>query len=60
MGAALKTDRIRLGTGMLIPSNRIAPVAAKGLATLNALARAGSMPASGRSTPVGGVSVSVK
>ena len=34
--AAVKTDRIRLGTGMLIPSNRIAPVAANGLATLNA------------------------
>ena len=36
--AAVKTDRIRLGTGVLIPSNRIAPVAANGLATLNALA----------------------
>ncbi|MBL6612727.1 MAG: LLM class flavin-dependent oxidoreductase [Reyranella sp.] len=36
--AAVKTDRIRLGTGVLIPSNRIAPVAAAGLATLNALA----------------------
>ncbi len=36
--AAMKTDRIRLGTGVLIPSNRIAPVAANGLATLNALA----------------------
>src|ERR1700730_6403338 len=35
--AAVKTDRIRLGTGVLIPSNRIAPVAANGLATLNAL-----------------------
>jgi 5,10-methylenetetrahydromethanopterin reductase len=34
--AAVKTDR--LGTGVLIPSNRIAPVAANGLATLNALA----------------------
>src|SRR5882672_4969434 len=34
--AAVKTDRIRLGTGVLIPSNRIAPVAANGLATLNA------------------------
>jgi 5,10-methylenetetrahydromethanopterin reductase len=36
--AAVKTTRIRLGTGVLIPSNRIAPVAANGLATLNALA----------------------
>jgi len=36
--AAVKTERIRLGTGVLIPSNRIAPVAANGLATLNALA----------------------
>ena len=26
--AAIKTTRIRLGTGVLIPSNRIAPVAA--------------------------------
>jgi len=38
MGAAVKTDRIRLGTGVLIPSNRIVPVAANGLASLNALA----------------------
>jgi 5,10-methylenetetrahydromethanopterin reductase len=39
MGAtAVKTSRIRLGTGVLVPSNRIAPVAANGLATLNALA----------------------
>ena len=39
MGAtAVNTKRIRLGTGVLIPSNRIAPVAANGLATLNALA----------------------
>jgi 5,10-methylenetetrahydromethanopterin reductase len=36
--AAVKTERIRLGTGVLIPSNRIAPVAAAALATLNALA----------------------
>lgn len=36
--AAVKTERIRLGTGVLIPSNRIAPVAANGFATLNALA----------------------
>jgi 5,10-methylenetetrahydromethanopterin reductase len=36
--AALKTRRIRLGTGVLIPSNRIAPVAANAFATLNRLA----------------------
>jgi 5,10-methylenetetrahydromethanopterin reductase len=36
--AAVQTSRIRLGTGVLIPSNRIAPVAASGLASLNALA----------------------
>ena len=36
--AAVKTSRIRLGTGVLVPSNRIAAVAANSLATLNALA----------------------
>ena len=36
--AAMQTSRIRLGTGVLIPSNRIAPVTASGLASLNALA----------------------
>jgi 5,10-methylenetetrahydromethanopterin reductase len=36
--AAVKTSRIRLGTGVLIPSNRIAPVAANAFATLNQLA----------------------
>lgn len=36
--AALSTARIRLGTGVLVPSNRIASVAANGLATLNAMA----------------------
>lgn len=36
--AAVKTSRIRLGTGVLIPSNRIAPVTANALATLNRLA----------------------
>ena len=36
--AALKTEKIRLGTGVLIPSNRIAPVAANALASLNKLA----------------------
>src|SRR5262249_31864016 len=36
--AAMATERIRLGTGVLIPSNRIEPVAANALATLNKLA----------------------
>ncbi len=36
--AAVKTDRIRLGTGVLIPTNRIAPVTANALASLNQLA----------------------
>ena len=36
--AAVNTQRIRLGTGVLVPSNRIAPVAANALATLNSLA----------------------
>ncbi len=36
--AAMKTTKIRLGTGVLIPSNRIAPVAANALASLNKLA----------------------
>jgi 5,10-methylenetetrahydromethanopterin reductase len=36
--AAVKTTRIVLGTGVLIPSNRIAPVAANAFASLNRLA----------------------
>ena len=36
--AAVKTSRIRLGTGVLVPSNRIAPVTANALASLNQLA----------------------
>jgi 5,10-methylenetetrahydromethanopterin reductase len=36
--AAMQTSKIRLATGVLIPGNRIAPVAASGLASLNALA----------------------
>jgi 5,10-methylenetetrahydromethanopterin reductase len=36
--AAVKTDRIKLATGVLIPSNRIAPVAANAMASLNAIA----------------------
>jgi len=36
--AAMKTSRIRLGTGVLVPSNRLAPVTASALATLNKLA----------------------
>lgn len=36
--AAVQTSRIRLGTGVLIPTNRIAPVAANAFASLNQLA----------------------
>ena len=36
--AAVKTARIRLGTGVLIPPHRIAPVTANALASLNKLA----------------------
>lgn len=36
--AAVETAHIRLGTGVLIPSNRIAPSAANALASLNQLA----------------------
>jgi 5,10-methylenetetrahydromethanopterin reductase len=36
--AAVQTTRIRLGTGVLIPSNRIAPVTANAFASLNRLA----------------------
>jgi 5,10-methylenetetrahydromethanopterin reductase len=36
--AAMSTKKIRLASGVMMPSNRIAPVAASGLATLNALA----------------------
>jgi 5,10-methylenetetrahydromethanopterin reductase len=36
--AALTTSRIKLCAGVLTPSNRIAPVAASGLASLNAMA----------------------
>lgn len=36
--AAMVTEKIRLGTGVLIPSNRIAPVTASALASLNKLA----------------------
>lgn len=36
--AALKTSRIKLCAGVLVPSNRIAPVAANAMASLNALA----------------------
>jgi 5,10-methylenetetrahydromethanopterin reductase len=36
--AAIKTSKIRLGTGVLVPSNRIAAVTANAFATLNGLA----------------------
>ena len=38
--AAMNTKKIRLGTGVLIPSNRIEPVTANALATLNKIAPA--------------------
>jgi 5,10-methylenetetrahydromethanopterin reductase len=37
--AVEKTRTIRLGTGVLVPSNRIAPVAAAAIGTLSRLAR---------------------
>lgn len=36
--AAANTSKIRLGTGVIVPSNRIAPVTANALASLNMLA----------------------
>jgi 5,10-methylenetetrahydromethanopterin reductase len=36
--AADRTSRIRIGPGVLVPTNRIAPVAANGLASLSAIA----------------------
>ncbi len=36
--AAANTSKIRIGTGVLIPTNRIAPVAANAFASLNAVA----------------------
>src|SRR5216110_342963 len=36
--AAMKTSKIRLGTGVLVPSNRIAAVTANAFASLNKLA----------------------
>jgi 5,10-methylenetetrahydromethanopterin reductase len=36
--AADRTERIELGTGVVVPSNRIPPVIANGMASLNALA----------------------
>src|SRR5215475_8430158 len=36
--AAEHTSKIKLGMGVLVPTNRIAPVTANGLATLNKLA----------------------
>ena len=36
--AAANTSRIRIGPGVLVPTNRIAPVAANGLASLSAIA----------------------
>src|SRR5437016_6073307 len=44
--AALKTSRIRLGTGVLVPSIRIAAVTANAFATLHGLAPGASISAS--------------
>jgi 5,10-methylenetetrahydromethanopterin reductase len=46
--AAANTSRIKLGTGVIVPSNRLAPVTANALASLNRLApgRWGSGPTS--------------
>ena len=52
--AAVKTTRIRLGTGVLIPSNRIPPVAANAFASLNKLAPGRIDFGSGPALPAGG------
>jgi 5,10-methylenetetrahydromethanopterin reductase len=38
MSGSVQTSKIRLATGVLVPSNRIAPVATSALASLNTLA----------------------
>ena len=48
---AMKTTRIRLGTGVLIPSNRIAAVTANAFASLNNWRRAASISASPPDSP---------
>src|SRR5262249_7671590 len=49
--AAVNTKRIRLGTGVLVPSNRIPPVAANALATLNQRAPRRTHSAAGAGLP---------
>ena len=53
--APRRTRRIRLGPGVLVPTNRIAPVAANGLASLNSsrpgASTSASAPASRRGSP---------
>jgi len=55
--AAVNTKKIKLGSGVLVSSNRIAPVAANGMASLNSSRRAASFavsaPASRRAIPWG-------
>ena len=55
--AAEHTERIQLGTGVLIPSNRIAPVTANAFASLGssppAASTSGWVPASPVATPWG-------
>ena len=51
--AAVNSSRIKLATGVIIPSNRLAPVTANALASLNRLAPDGSSAASARATPAG-------
>ena len=53
IAAAVQTSRIRLGTGVLIPSNRIAPVAASALMSLNALAQGATTSVSPPASPPG-------
>ena len=52
--AAMKTTKIRLGTGVLIPSNRLAPVAANAFASLNKLAPGRIVSGSAPALPEGG------
>ncbi|MGP0089771.1 MAG: LLM class flavin-dependent oxidoreductase [Xanthobacteraceae bacterium] len=58
--AAVNTRRIRLGTGVLVPSNRIAPVAANALATLNKMRLAALISGSARASRHGAPWVSAR
>jgi 5,10-methylenetetrahydromethanopterin reductase len=50
--AADKTSKIKLGMGVMVPTNRIAPVAANALASLNKLAPGRLFLASARASPL--------